>query len=541
MKKRQIYLALSGFLVLSIILTTLFASGIFPVKTPVTDNEDEEGSKAAGAGEGTQQGQGEIESQWVLKDSVSIVNNSPEYEVEMYLCYDKGNLPFIEVIYYMEGRSKSALYSANEIPSLKEFPDDDNKLLISEGILNTKYAKLYFFIENELNPGEILFDFYAINLKDGSARKLHGGKGHGFKGLAFSPDKAYAAYSYLVGDEGKDSFLQVFNCETDNFLAIDNKTPDGKAIGKAEDTGKIYSYFIERWKSSEELKLREYSYSWDEKKSQRNNEVEISVVFNIKKGRVVYPDGKNEVEIKNSADSTENTDYSGEQTGTGQEEQTATEKEQERETGQEEVNVIQEESASIPGEEQEESQPAGQQPDETAVEGEPADGQLPEDDKSRENGGMPGSEKEPPDSTEGTDVTGENPSYSMAVSVLESFYEYVNSRKYEEAYNLIDETIRFNVLKKILSQMFQGVEISTELNKSDIDVNFFAGLIEASGIFKNVEIDEIVKEENDGSTSKIYYYHAMTMDGTSTPVIMPVIATLRKTADGWKISAFDDG
>ncbi|NSW90172.1 MAG: hypothetical protein HPY74_05745 [Firmicutes bacterium] len=554
MKGKQLYLAISVFLTFSIILTTLFVSGVLPVKAPVTgnkgegDNEntisdgDENLSVPGKSGISETQGdeedsettkgnaQEEIGYQWVSKSSINIINNSPEYEVEMYLCYDNDKLPFIEVEYYMQGVSKSMLYSASEIPALKEFlSDDNNKFHISEGILNTKYAKLYFFVEKELNPKEILFDFYVLSLKDGNVKKLHGGKGHGFNRITFSPDKAHAAYSYLVGDEGKDSFIQIFNCVVDNLLVADNKTLDGKAIGKAEDNSRIYSYFILRWRSSEELRLKEYSYLWNKEKSTRENESEVEVTFNIKMGRVIYPEDKNKIENEGNTENTASPENGDEQAKT----------EQEGKTGLQE-------GISSPGAGQDKEQPEQEETQkrdqsETSSNVEAVSGQLPKDSTPQENSNVPESGNESTEGTNRLDETGGKLSYSEAVSVLKSFYEYVNNARYEEAYNLVDEKIRFNVLKKILEQMFQGVEVNTEINKSDIDVKFFAGLIETTGMFKNVEIEEIIKEEKSDTISKVYYYHTMMMDETSWPVTMPIIATLRKTDNGWKISAFDDG
>ena len=43
-------------------------------------------------------------------------------------------------------------------------------------------------------------------------------------------------------------------------------------------------------------------------------------------------------------------------------------------------------------------------------------------------------------------------------------------------------------------------------------------MIESSGIFRNVEIYEKKNEENDGTISRIYYYHAI-MGESSAPII----------------------
>ena len=106
----------------------------------------------------------------------------------------------------MDGRSESALYSSSEIPSLKDTGDSPGgagKPVITKGILNTKYARLYFFVENRLSTGEILFDFYEIDLKN-KLEEAPRGKGLWFKRACIFPDKEYAAYSYLADSDGRN-------------------------------------------------------------------------------------------------------------------------------------------------------------------------------------------------------------------------------------------------------------------------------------------------------------------------------------------------
>ena len=91
--------------------------------------------------------------------------------------------------------------------------------------------------------------------------------------------------------------------------------------------------------------------------------------------------------------------------------------------------------------------------------------------------------------------------------------------------------------------MFGEVDVNIQIDKEEIDIEYFALFMEMTGMFKNDEIDRIVSEEITKDTSRIYYYHIMiiTSNGSDQESTLPMIATLNKTAKGWKISAFDDG
>ena len=561
--KKQLYIILSAILVVAIILTILISSGLFSANTDVSGNVNESGNisinnnSTQNENEDKEIGRniGNDETQWVLRESISVIDNSPEYEVEMYLCRDKENRLFIELTYYIDGKSRSSVYSSDQIPSLKESSNTIDKLSIHESILNTKYAKLYFFIEHDTNQKSKDFHLCMINLKDGTIKELHSGKGYDFNKIIFSPDKKYGAYSYVADNNGGESFLQIFDCEGDSFLVANNKTADGKLIGKAQDlnSGEVCSYLIDRWRSDEELKLTEYRYSWDEKSSTRNNEIKTNVVFNIKAGRIVYPDEDDAVEIVSGLTATDSTLNKSEQiTDKEDMQQKATEvqtngtdtAEKKEETGE-----IRDESTIVPSEQVKESQLTSQTAEATTI---PEQARTEESRETEETniivtteqtgkGDAMAGESTANTETEKEEKQSDESIKKEAADVLQNFYRYINDKEYHKAYDLIDETIRFNVFTKLLSQMFQGVEINTEIKKSEIDIDYFAEIIESSGLFNNVEIDEIVNIEINNETVKIYYYHSMLIEGTAKPIIMPVITTLRITDNGLKISAFDDG
>lgn len=597
MERKHLYLTLSVLLAVSIIVTTLFVSGVLPVKAPVTGSDNYLGNTSDDNTKPEQESglafskdsllekkaQGDIENQWAKKNSIDINNNSPEYEVEMYLCYDNDKIPFIETKYYMEGASKSCLYSTSEIPSLKEFTgEDNNKFRISDGTLNTKHAKLYFFVEKELKPKEILFDFYVLNLKDDKINKLHNGKGCNFNNLIFSPDKEYVAFSYLtnnIDDAGKvndewntdnsmkDSFIQIFNCVNDNILISENKTPTGKAIGKVEGNNKFYSYSIVRWKSSEELRLKEYTYTWNKEKSAKENESEIDVIFSIGENKVIYQGEKTQVDKEQSKAQEDTQSKNDTRNNYAEQEQKpeqageAMGSEQENDTGSESQSVVQDNGSS--GGNEEDSGSSASSPKSSTTKGNIGEGDSSKDSETKDDmqgdskgkddlmDGVPEnsiSESSVPensnsDSIDSSDKKGDaGQTFSEAAIVLKKFYEHINDGAYEKAYDLLDERVRFNAFKKLFEQMFETTE-NIEINKSDIDIKYFALFIETTGMFRNDEIDKIIHEEITGNVSKIHYYHNMieVKDGASQETTMPMVATLNKTKSGWKIEAFDDG
>jgi vacuolar-type H+-ATPase subunit I/STV1 len=153
-------------------------------------------------------------------------------------------------------------------------------------------------------------------------------------------------------------------------------------------------------------------------------------------------------------------------------------------------------------------------------------------------------EEENEEEKEEKSVLNEEATIEGATYVLKRFYESINNGAYEEAYDLLDERVKFNAFKKLFSQIFGDIEIEIEIDKEDIDVEYFALFIESTGMFKNDEIGKIISEEINNNNSIISYYHTMIMttsSGIEQEINMPMIATLNKTEKGWRILAFDDG
>jgi predicted ribosome-associated RNA-binding protein Tma20 len=117
------------------------------------------------------------------------------------------------------------------------------------------------------------------------------------------------------------------------------------------------------------------------------------------------------------------------------------------------------------------------------------------------------------------------------VSTLKNFYILINKAEYDKAYDLLDDRFRLNAFK-----VFGAIEIS----KSEIDVELFSEFAETTGIFKSLSIKEIIKEEAEDNSSKIYYHQSVRLEEAKDPVEMPLVATLKKVDSEWKIVALDD-
>jgi hypothetical protein len=164
------------------------------------------------------------EEEWITQNNVKIIDNSPEYEVEMWLCHDKENKAFVELEYYYDGFSQSRKYSSSHIPFLKEIEGEKsliqtNSKALQEATLNSKLAKLYFFTREKTNAADEVFYLYVLNLKDGNIKELYIGEGTELSKLYFSTDKKLAAFNYY---NSKDltiagSILQILDCSVDKW------------------------------------------------------------------------------------------------------------------------------------------------------------------------------------------------------------------------------------------------------------------------------------------------------------------------------------
>jgi hypothetical protein len=539
MKKKYFYLILSvliiGVLVGAILL---FAPGILSKRSSIKDIDNNLEPIIKNDKDAFLEDTNDL---WLSKRNIDIINNSSEYEIQMYLCFDNDKIPFIELEYYLDGASKINTYSTTEISELEGVKENNNQF-INNAILNTKYGKLYFFTEKELlkNQDKRAFSFYMLNLKTGKIKKLHNGEGENNK-IIFSPDMKYTAFDYLGVEEVRgDSYIQIFNCEVenDNVLVLDNKTADGKNIGKAADN-RYYSYQIIRWKGSEELRLKEYSYTWNNEKKSKERETETDVVFNLINNSIIYPEGIKQDEsekIKPADTQGKNEENENQDKIIEQEKDTDSPEGDLPDDNNDDDNEKPDEATEPEKEDQdieieiEDNEKTSEEIEETLE----RDEDLPEKEREEEN------EEE----KEEKSVLNEEATIEGATYVLKRFYESINNGAYEEAYDLLDERVKFNAFKKLFSQIFGDIEIEIEIDKEDIDVEYFALFIESTGMFKNDEIGKIISEEINNNNSIISYYHTMIMttsSGIEQEINMPMIATLNKTEKGWRILAFDDG
>lgn len=132
--------------------------------------------------------------------------------------------------------------------------------------------------------------------------------------------------------------------------------------------------------------------------------------------------------------------------------------------------------------------------------------------------------------TEGTSGSEKPPAESAALKALKDFYTYLGSENdYSKGMELLDES--FSLKLDLLKQF--GI---SELSKSDISVEN-ASIY--SNMLKAAKFEALVKEEFKDSEALIYYYQIMELS-PGNQVRQPMSARIKKTGNGWKITAIED-
>ena len=515
MRKRQLTILISALVIAGILLTTLLATGVIPLggynATSSDADKNEDAEKEESGNDLDQPIDSANESQKSVENKVDILNNSPEYDIRMYSYFDNDKL-LMEVEYYLDGVSRSRLFQQNDFPEFENIMGNDAArssndksaiIKLSNAILNTKYAKIYFSIEKELQVGEKAFSIYALSLKDETIKFLYQGEGNNLNTPIFSPDKEYIAFNHLLDEKGNNSLIHIFYSNDDTSLVVDNKTKNGDLIGtqtdkdKQDKEGKTFSYYIIRWKTLEDLKLREYSYVFDKSENFIRNEQNYDISYNILENIIIYPEEKYAQENVNS-EVEEKIDVETAKASTGDESKSS-------EMGAE---TSTETSA------------------ETSVETSTSASTDTNTDINTNAGINMGTS-----TSSGTGTNDGLNTNSEAVTTLKNFYKYVTEVNYEKAYDLFDDNFQSE------SKMFMGLKIS----KAEITLEVFTAFAEATEIFKNVKIEKIMKEEQNDDSFKIYYTQSIVIDPNKEPQVYPLIVTLKKITGAWKIMAVEDG
>ena len=206
-------------------------------------------------------------------------------------------------------------FHARDFPSLKIFwiPKkicnseatglSKSLIRLSNAVLNTKYGKVYFMAERNLQAGEKVFLLYVLSLKDKTIKFLYQGEGHTLNTYLLSPDKEYIAFNLFKDEKGNSSLIHIFNSKDDTALVIDNMTTDGMLIGsdlsgdELLKEGKTVSYYLIRWRTIDDLKLREYSYVFDKTQNLVKDEQSYEVSYNVLKNTMIYPGRSMQVKV----------------------------------------------------------------------------------------------------------------------------------------------------------------------------------------------------------------------------------------------------
>ncbi|HHV96749.1 MAG TPA: hypothetical protein GXX37_09820 [Clostridiaceae bacterium] len=613
MKRKHFIVLISALTIIGIVITTLFATGVLHLKVFNDISSSEDTSNVIEIqddlkNEGNQQRieQQKIEQQDSVPNEISdgngdssgnkelsevsgnnrkpenrveVLNNSPEYEIEMYSYLDISNNLCMEIDYYFDGVSHSELFKQVDFPEFDRIfkidgddlnneastgHDNNQSIRLSNVFLNTKYGKVYFTAERDLQAGENAFLLYVLSLKDKTIKFLYQGTGYAFNTYLLSPEKDYIAFNYFKDEKGNNSSIHIFSSKDDVPLVIDNMTTDGRLIGSdlsSEDLlkeGKTVSYYLIRWRTLEDLKLREYSYVFDKNQNLIKDEQSYEVSYNVLENRMIYPEEKYAFEntgfekdqepethadknVEKDAEKSEDTDIDE---ASDPNYDPKSDAQQGAESGKRggADDVVENAEAEDVKQDIEGSKEAedGTEKDKSSEGENNTDSSLSPDAPKKEYTSDEGGKEAPQKSGESeTDSKGngkdnsKNATESVQVAVLKSFYMYVAEGNFEKAYDLLDDNFEST------SQMFMGMKIS----KKEITPEIIQELAEAAPqIFKGIKIEKILKEEQAGDDSyKIYYTQSVTLDPSMEPLVYPLIVTLKKMAGTWRIVTVIDG
>lgn len=402
-------------------------------------------------GEGTASGGREDtagdEIQIVKSVELEVRNNSPEYDLKVYLCRDSKGAEFLRFEYYYNGVGTVNELGADKIPELvdafgeKAGEPDKNIYKVKNVYLNSRYSKVYFAIRGEGSGDYAETAVYGVNLGDFSHKKLFSEAGK-FSDLLFSKNFKYVGFSFFrntdSGTYQEKSLLQVARCEDDLLLVKGSRTQNGDLIGQPRDADFIRDYEILSWQSENTARLKETSRPKNGGAHGDNKETAVEILYDVEKNVLLNIDGSL---LEDPRDTGGKDGSEGNQGG------------------------------SNGGK----SDSAGGKSDNTGGKGGNASG--------------------------GSDTLSTG-TESDAVKTLKAFYSYLSSESdYGKALDLLsdDFTLELGILKQL------GVDV---LTKKDIDLesaSIYAGML------KIAKIDRIVREEASGDTVTIYYYQLFSM------------------------------
>lgn len=294
---------LSGDLSREVIMGNVDNQGVSPSETADWRHDEEGGSPT----EFEVSNKEELEI--IKSEEIKVYNNSPEFELNAYLCKNRNNEEFIKFEYYNDGVTTIKELGKDKVPELEGIFDKMEDQAVNNGghrikavYLNAMYNKAYFILEGKGNKAEDglegfnTFIMYSYNLKDFALKKVYSDIGS-FTELMFSKNQKYAGFSYfdspVEGIYREKSILQIVKCENDSFIVKGSRTTaKNKLIGGVEDAGFIHDYQLLSWQSNTSVKLRASIWAEESSEPKSGEAMQMDVVYDLEKDQIMDTGGK---------------------------------------------------------------------------------------------------------------------------------------------------------------------------------------------------------------------------------------------------------
>ncbi len=415
---------------------------------------------------------------------ITVVGNTPEYEMQVTLCEAADLKPFIRIEYFMDGMSAMCELDERQLPEIEGIlestsgqQDDINTQSIQQLLLNPMYGQLYLMIVAKPADEYSQASFYKIGLGDMAVEKLFSYPAIYGK-MVFNKDYSLLAYSFKdspnMSAYQEDSMLEVYDCKAGKYVIKANRDADMQLIGSNSSPDFLYDYEFMSWNSLNTLRLKQgVRRMIDLGKAPVQNEV----LYDIEENVLLNLDG----------------------------------------------------SKLKPGSDQDVADTAGA--------GDMGFGEIKarDDVNANDRTGKSGETTDILDKG-GTAQDGNQMGDSEPAKVLKSFYNYLQTEdNYGKAMDLLgdDFKLRMAMFRQFGVQEISKVDISAEYKQENVSLY--------SDFLKMAKLDiignETIVEEN---TVIITYYHILGINADSQ-LRQPMSARIVKTENGWKIVLIEDG
>lgn len=419
---------------------------------------------------------------------ISVVGNTPEYEMQVTLCVADDLKPFIRIEYFMNGMSVVNELDEKQLPEIRGIlgntlsqQDDINTQSIQQLLLNPMHSQLYMLIDGKPASEGSQTSLYKINLSDMAVERLFSYPGI-YGRMVFNKDYSLLAYSFMdsphMSAYQEDSLLAVYDCKAEEYIIKANRDANMQLIGSNRSSDLLYDYELLSWNSLATLRLKQGTRRMTDLDK---TPMETEVLYDIRENVLLNLDGSllKQVAGQDAADTDDSDD-----------------------------------------------------PGSSGIEAH-------KDDNTAENAGSSGGTKDISDK-DGTAKDGSQPGNQGAdsepVKVLKSFYSYLQSRdEYTKAMDLLDDEFK---LRMAMLRQF-GVQ---EISKSDIDAGYDQENVSLfSDLLKAAKLDTITKETKVEENAVVITYYHMFGISTDSQIRQPMSARIVRSQKVWEIVLIEDG